>query len=112
MKIKILDWSKFEKQNSIYFTRDINIIDEEELFATDCENYKKGKKYFLVYIDFAKYDIFSWIKEGDYFQIVDDSFDREYIILNSYVSQYHDIDGIVELHMRDIVAKKWMIESN
>ena len=109
MKIRIQNWNEFQKRNSIYFTRDMNIKKDLEVFASYVG---KRKKYFLVYIDFINYKILTWIENGNYLEIVDNDFSNEYVEATKYISNYQDIDGLLELQMKDVIAKKWMLENN
>ena len=43
MRIKVIDWEYFEKSNAIYFTRDINIVNEFTVYAIEVS--KKIKKF-------------------------------------------------------------------
>lgn len=109
MKIKIYNWNDFETHNAIYFTRDINIKNEFNVFACYIE---KGKKYFLVYIDFIKCKSLLWIKDGEYLEITDQNFSNEYVKVSKYISKYQDIDGLLKLKMKNVVAKQWMLNNN
>ncbi len=109
MTIKILNWNDFESRNAIYFTRDINIKNDLNVFACYIEN---DKKYFLVYMDFINYKNLLWIEDGDYLEITDEKFSNEYVEVSKYVSKYQDVDGLLELHMKNVVAKKWMLNNN
>ena len=108
MKIKITNWDKFEKVNAIYFTRDLNISDIIEILAV----YQDGsQKVMLTNIDFYWYKTFGYITEGDYYIVIDESFNEEYVKLDSFVSTYEENNEFVRLKMKNLVAKKWMIEN-
>ena len=108
MKIKIVDWDKFEKTNAIYFTRDTNQIDEFEVWAMFLD---KGKKVMLVYLNFVTYNCLSFIDEGDYYIILDNLFDETFHKAERHISTYLD-DGIkVKLLMKKAVGKKWMFDN-
>ena len=47
MKIKIIDWKLFEKSNGIYFTRDINIVNDYNVYAMEIGK-KHNKEVILV----------------------------------------------------------------
>ena len=65
MKIKIINWKDFSNTNAIYFTNDVNLVDEFEVYAS----YKnKRKRYFLIFINFGRYETLIWIEEGKYYQ--------------------------------------------
>lgn len=74
--------------------------------------YKKQKKYFLVYIDFIKYKLLLWIKDGKYFEITDQNFSNEYVKVSKYISKYQDEEGLLKLNMKNVVAKQWMLNNN
>lgn len=109
MKIKIHNWNDFETHNAIYFTRDINIKNELNVSAYYTEN---EKKYFLVYMDFIEYKILLWIEDGEYLEITDQNFSNEYVKVSKYISKYQDVDGLLELNMKNVVAKQWMLNNN
>lgn len=109
MKIKINNWNEFETRNATYFTRDINIKNELNVYASYIE---KKKKYFLVYMDFVKYKILLWIKDGEYLEIIDQNFSNEYVKVSKYISKYQDVDGLLKLNMKNVVAKQWMLNNN
>lgn len=109
MKIKIHNWNDFETYNALYFTRDINIKNDLNVSACYTEN---GKKYFLVYMDFIEYNILLWIEDGDYLEIIDQNFSNEYVKVSKYISKYQDVDGLLELNMKNVVAKQWMLNNN
>lgn len=109
MKIKIHNWNDFETHNAIYFTRDINIKNELNVSACYIEN---GKNYFLVYIDFIEYKTLLWIEDGEYLEIIDQNFSNEYVKVPKYISKYQDVDGLLELNMKNVVAKPWMLNNN
>ena len=109
MKIKIHNWNDFETHNAIYFTRDINIKNELNVSACYIEN---EKNYFLVYMDFIEYKILLWIEDGEYLEIIDQNFSNEYVKVPKYISKYQDVDGLLELNMKNVVAKPWMLNNN
>ena len=87
MKIKINNWNEFETRNATYFIRDINMKNELNVYACYIKN---KKKYFLVYIDFIKYKLLLWIKDGEYFEITDQNFSNEYVKVSKYISKYQN----------------------
>lgn len=109
MKIKIHNWNDFETHNAIYFTRDINIKNELNVSACYIEN---EKNHFLVYMDFIEYKILLWIEDGEYLEIIDQNFSNEYVKVPKYISKYQDVDGLLELNMKNVVAKPWMLNNN
>lgn len=109
MKIKIHNWNDFEAHNALHFTRDINIKNDLNVSACYTEN---EIKYFLVYMDFIKYKMLLWIEDGDYLEIIDQNFSNEYVEVSKYISKYQDVDGLLELHMKNVVAKQWMLTNN
>lgn len=109
MKIKINNWNEFETRNATYFTRDINMKNESNVYACYIKN---KKKYFLVYIDFIKYKLLLWIKDGEYFEITDQNFSNEYVKVSKYISKYQDEEGLLKLNMKNVVAKQWMLNNN
>ena len=88
MKIKINNWNEFETRNATYFMRDINMKNELNVYACYIKN---KKKYFLVYIDFIKYKLLLWIKDGKYFEITDQNFSNENVKESKYISKYQDL---------------------
>ena len=109
MKIKIHNWNDFETHNAIYFTRDINIKNELNVSACYIEN---EKKFFLVYMDFIEYKMLLWIEDGEYLEIIDQNFSNEYVKVPKYISKYQDVDGLLKLNMKNVVAKPWMLNNN
>lgn len=109
MKIKIHNWNDFETHNAIFFTRDINIKNELNVSACYIEN---KKNYFLVYMDFIKYKMLLWIEDGEYLEIIDQNFSNEYVKVPKYISKYQDVDGLLKLNMKNVVAKPWMLNNN
>ena len=63
MKIRIKNWNVFEKENSIYFTRDSNISNEIEALA---QLWKKREHYYLCLIDYFKYKVLAIVKRSNY----------------------------------------------
>ena len=102
MKIKINNWNEFETRNATYFMRDIKMKNELNVYACYIKN---KKKYFLVYIDFIKYKLLLWIKDGKYFEITDQNFSNEYVKVSKYISKYQDEEGLLKLNMKNVVAK-------
>lgn len=109
MKIKIINWKDFSNKNAIYFTNDVNLVDEFEVYAS----YKnKRKRYFLIFINFGRYETLIWIEEGKYYKIIDEQFDDEYVKVNHFYSKYENQEEFISLVMRKIIAKKWMYNLN
>ena len=73
---------------------------------------KYQKKNYLVYIDYVTSRSLSWIKNENCFEIINDTFTDEYIILDKYVSKYKDIDSITKLNMKNAIAKKCLYKMN
>ena len=109
MRIKINNWNFFEKVNACYFTRNINIYDELEVYAI-YEETKRNKTYLLVYVDFYTFKKLIFIEDGDYYDVLDDSFTQEFISVSKYVSTFKNEDGLYNIKMTNLIAKKWMIE--
>ena len=113
MRIKINNWNEFEKINACYFTRDINIKNEFEVYALfEEKDFFSSKKYLLVYINFYSFQKLLFIKEGKYYDILDASFSQKFITVPKYVSSFQSDDGICHVKMSGLIAKKWMIDDN
>ena len=115
MRIKINNWNIFEKINAYYFTRNININDELEVYAvyeSKSKQDKKSVKYLLVYVDFYTFKKLLFIEEGNYFDVLDTSFSQEFISVSEYVSIFKDKEDFCEVKMGNLITKKWMVEEN
>lgn len=114
MRIKINDWDVFEKVNASYFTRNINIHDELEVYAIyeETKPNKRNKLYLLVYVDFYTFKKLIFIEGGNYYDVLDDSFNQEFISVSKYVSIFKNEDGLCNIKMTNLIAKTWMIEEN
>ena len=44
--------------------------------------------------------------------MLDDSFTQEFISVSKYVSAFKNEDGLFNIKMTNLIAKKWMIEEN
>ena len=113
MKIRITDWNCFEKRNAIYFTRDINIVNDFNVYAMQIS--KKGKKL-LVYMDFISSKYLGFIKLNDCVMISDNNIPNDWIykeklILNIFIDdlfcQYYQ-----KYSLENIFAPEWMTKSN
>lgn len=113
MKIKITDWNYFEKCNAIYFTRDINIVNDFKVYAMQIS--KKGKKL-LVYMDFISSKYLGFIKLNDYVMISDNSIPNDWIYKEKLVLNILE-DNLFSQHyhkysLDNIFAPEWMTKSN
>lgn len=107
MKIKIIDWNEFEKKNAIYFTRDINIENEFDVFVEF--KYKK-KKYYIFYVDFISFQKIVLIQEDKYYEVVEKFFSEEYVFKKRLFVKYDTEEDCVNVQLDDVIAKKWIIE--
>ena len=109
MKIRIKNWNVFEKENSIYFTRDSNISNEIEVLAQLC---KKKEHYYLCLIDFYKYKVLSMVKRSYNVELIDSSIpsDRFYCEGKKYVYRDDEDGDVIKETLKDIIAPKWMID--
>lgn len=113
MKIKITDWNYFEKSNAIYFTRDINIVNDFKVYAMQIS--KKEKKL-LVYMDFISSKYLGFIKLNDYVMISDNSIPNDWIYKEKLVLNILE-DNLFSQHYQkysldNIFAPEWMTKSN
>lgn len=113
MKIKITDWNYFEKSNAIYFTRDINIVNDFKVYAMQIS--KKEKKL-LVYMDFISSKYLGFIKLNDCVMISDNSIPNDWIYKEKLVLNILE-DNLFSQHYQkysldNIFAPEWMTKSN
>lgn len=110
MKILIKNWNIFEKENSIYFTRDHNISNEVEVLALLRE---KEIQYYLCLIDFYTYKALVLVKNSNNVEIIDLSIPDDWCFCNEKKYYYRDGEtpaDVIKKKLNDIYAPKWMIE--
>ena len=76
MKIEINNWSLFEKENGLYFTRDINISKQHKVYVIAG---RMKKTCFFVYIDFVSWKYLGFVKANKAIKIIDDRHDEDWV---------------------------------
>ena len=109
MKIKIVDWNKFEKNNAIYFTRDINIVNEFNVYAIEIG---KKEKNLLVYMDFISFKHLGFIKLDNCIELIDNRIDNDWIFKDKFVCEIL-VDNlyIQKYKFENMFASSWMFSS-
>lgn len=110
MKIRIIDWKLFEKSNGIYFTRDINIVNDYNVYAMEI-----GKKHnkLLVYMDFISFKYLGFIEYNESISIIDNNISNNWVykknlVLNIYANGLY----FQKYSYENILAPEWMIQGS
>lgn len=106
MKIKIIDWKLFEKSNAIYFTRDINIVNDFNVYAMEIAS---KRKRLLVYMDFISFKYLGFIEFNDCVMITENSISDDWVYnkelnLNIYTNDLY----YQKYSFENIFAPEWM----
>lgn len=109
MKIRIKNWNIFERENKIYFTRDINISNVVNVYGIVC---KKRNIYFLSLVDFYTWKAIALIKNTSNIEIIDyDINNMNYFAMNKQYLYEDSKDNETVIEKYDwIISQKWMIE--
>ena len=110
MKIEIKDWNLFEKNNGIYFTRDVNISNIFDVYAIEI-----GKKHtkLLVYMDFISFKYLGFIKYNESISIIDNNISNDWVYSKNLVLKIFTNDLYYQKYSyRNIFASAWMIQSS
>ncbi len=110
MKIKIIDWKLFEKSNGIYFTRDINIVDDYNVYAMEI-----GKKHnkLLVYMDFISFKYIGFIEYNESISIIDNNISNNWVYKKNLVLNIYTNDLYFQKYSyENILAPEWMIQGS
>lgn len=110
MKIKIIDWKLFEKSNGIYFTRDINIVNDYNVYAMEI-----GKKHnkLLVYMDFISFKYLGFIEYNESISIIDNNISNNWVYKKNLVLNIYANDLYFQKYSyENILAPEWMIQGS
>lgn len=110
MKIKIIDWKLFEKSNGIYFTRDINIVNDYNVYAMEI-----GKKHnkLLVYMDFISFKYLGFIEYNESISIIDNNISNNWVYKKNLVLNIYTNDLYFQKYSyENILAPEWMIQGS
>lgn len=110
MKIKIVDWNAFEKSNGLYFTRDINIVNNFNVYAMELG---KKEKRLLVYMDFISFKYLGFINFNDCIEVVDNKVDKTWIFNENFIKKVFTDDLYYQKYsFKNIFAPAWMFDSD
>ena len=110
MRIKVIDWKYFEKSNAIYFTRDINIVNEFTVYAIEVS--KKNKKI-LVYMDFVSFKYLGFIELNKSIAIIENSIPDNWVYKENFILNIFTNDLYYQKYSyENLFVPEWMIRSS
>ena len=124
MKIRILDWTKFENDCHDTFTLDINNSDIQEVlgcFYFKGKHFGKNTLFYIVLLriydivneEYGCYEYIKKIKETDSFEIVDSTFNNVTFCKKKIVKVVCDKEEDLKPIKRtftNIIAPKWIVD--